>query len=212
MLFRSLLRDVRFGIRQLKKNLGFSIVAIITLSLGIGSNTAIFSNVNALLLHPFGLPQLDRVVAIWETVPKEDAISVKAAPANFRDWTLQSTSFKHLAAIEGWNANLTGDGIAERAEGYRVSPEFFPLLDVPASLGRTLGDVDFQHGTAPVVVLSQGYWRKNLGSDPAIVGKNLQLNGEKFTVVGVAGEGAGHGAGRAPADAAGGRGHGPQAP
>jgi len=186
----SLLRDVRFGIRQLKKNLGFSIVAIITLSLGIGSNTAIFSNVNALLLHPFGLPQLDRVVAIWETVPKEDAISVKAAPANFRDWTLQSTSFKHLAAIEGWNANLTGDGIAERAEGYRVSPEFFPLLDVPASLGRTLGDVDFQHGTAPVVVLSQGYWRKNLGSDPAIVGKNLQLNGEKFTVVGVAGEGA----------------------
>src|SRR5215472_3362382 len=186
----SLLRDVRFGIRQLKKSLGFSIVAIITLALGIGSNTAIFSNVNALLLHPFGLPHLDRVVAVWETAPKEDAISVKAAPANFRDWTLQSRSFEHLAAIEGWNANLTGDGIAERAEGYRVTPEFFPLLEVAASLGRNLGDVDFQHGTAPVVVLSQGFWRKSLGGDPAIVGKNLQLNGERFTVVGVAGEGA----------------------
>jgi len=187
---RGLLRDVRFGIRQLKKNLGFSIVAVVTLALGIGSNTAIFSNVNALLLHPFGLFHLDRVMAVWETVPKEDATSVRVAPANFRDWTSQSTSFKHLAAVEGWNANLTGVGIAERVEGYRVTPEFFPLLDVPPSLGRNLGDVDFQHGLSPVVLLSQGFWRKNLASDPAIVGKDLQLNGEKFTVIGVAGQGA----------------------
>ena len=187
---RGLLRDVRFGIRQLKKNLGFSFVAIITLALGIGSNTAIFSNVNALLLHPFGLPHLDRVMAVWETVPKEDATSVRVAPANFRDWTSQSTSFQYLAATEAWNTNLTGDGIAERVEGYRVTPQFFPLLDVPPTLGRNLGDVDFQHGPSPVVVLSQGFWRKTLGSDPAIVGRDLQLNGEKFTVIGVAGQGA----------------------
>ena len=186
----SLLRDIRFGIRQLRKNFGFSIVAIITLSLGIGSNTAIFSNVNALLLHPFGVPALDRVVAIWETIPKEDAKSVKVAPANFRDWTLQSRSFEHLAAVQGWDANLTGEGIADRAEGYRVTPEFFSLLDVPASLGRNLGEVDFQHGPAPVVVLGQGFWRKHLGGDTAIVGKSLLLNGQKFTVVGVAGDGA----------------------
>ena len=186
----SLWRDVRFGIRQLKKSLGFSIVAIITLALGIGSNTAIFSNVNALLLHPFGMPKLDRVMAVYETVPKEDAMSVKTAPANFRDWKQQNSSFEHLAAVEGWDANLTGEGIAERAEGYKVTPEFFPLLEVAPALGRNLGDVDYQHGPAPVVVLSQGFWRKNLGADPAIVGRSLQLNGEKFTVVGVAGQAA----------------------
>ena len=187
---RGLVRDVRFAVRQLNKSLGFSLVAIITLALGIGSNTAIFSNVNALLLHPFGMPKLDRVVAVWETVPKEHANSVRVAPANFRDWAQQSTSFKHLAAIESWNVNLTGDGLAERVEGYQVTADFFPLLDIPPSFGRNLGEVDFQYGTAPVVVLSQGFWRKNLGGDPGIVGKNLQLNGEKFTVIGVAGQGA----------------------
>ena len=119
-----LLRDTQFGLRQLRKSLGFSIVAVITLALGIGANTAIFSNVNALLLHPFGLPNLNRVVAVWETVPKQDANKVRVAPANFRDWTLQSASFEHLAAIQGWDANLTGQGIAERAEGYRVRPSF----------------------------------------------------------------------------------------
>ena len=183
-----ILRDLRFGIRQLYKGRGFTLVAVLTLGLGIGSNTAIFSNVNALLLHPFGFPELDRVVAVYETVPKENAMSVKAAPANFRDWTQQSMAFEHLAAVQSWDANLTGEGVAERAEGYRVTSEFFPLLSVPPTLGRNLGDVDFQHGPAPVVVLGQGFWRKNLASDPAIVGKNLQLNGQKFTVVGVAGQ------------------------
>ena len=183
-----LLRDVRFALRQLRNRLGFTVVAVITLALGIGANTAVFSNVNALLLHPFGIPELNRVVAVWETVAKENATSVKAAPANFRDWTVQNASFEHLAAVQGWDANLTGDGIAERAEGYRVSPEFFPLLSISPYLGRNLGEVDFQHGPSPVIVISQGFWRKNLGSDAAIVGKNLLLNGQKFTVVGVAGQ------------------------
>lgn len=185
-----LLRDTQFGLRQLRKSLGFSIVAVITLALGIGANTAIFSNVNALLLHPFGIPELNRVVAVWETIPKQDANSVRVAPANFRDWTLQSASFEHLAAIQGWDANLTGQGIAERAEGYRVTPEFFSLVDVAPSLGRNLGAVDFQHGPAPVIVISQGFWRKSLGSDPTVVGKSVLLNGQQFTVVGVAGSGA----------------------
>jgi putative ABC transport system permease protein len=184
------LRDTQFGLRQLRKSLGFSVVAMITLALGIGANTAIFSNVNALLLHPFGIPELNRVVAVWETIPKQDANSVRVAPANFRDWTLQSASFEHLAAVQGWDANLTGQGIAERAEGYRVTPEFFPLLDVPPSLGRNLGEVDFQHGPAPVIVISQGFWRKSLGSDATIIGKGVLLNGQQFTVVGVAGSGA----------------------
>jgi len=161
-------------------------IAIITLALGIGANTAIFSNVNALLLRPFDLPDLNRVVAIWETVPEENITQAKAAPANFRDWREQSHSFDQLAAVQGWDANLTGEGIAERAEGYRVSSDFFSLLGVAPLMGRNIGDEDFQQGAAPVVVLSQKFWRNHLGANAEIVGKNLLLNGEKFTVIGVA--------------------------
>lgn len=182
----SLLQDLRYAWRQLRKSPGFTSVAIITLALGIGANTAIFSNVNALLLRPFDLPDLNRIVAIWETVPKENILQARAAPANFRDWREQSHSFEELAAIQGWDANLTGEGVAERAEGYRVTSDFFSLLGVSSLLGRNIGEVDFQQGAAPVIVLSQRFWQKHVGSNPAIVGKNLLLNGEKFTVVGVA--------------------------
>ena len=182
-----LLQDFTYGLRMLHKNPGFTLLAVVTLALGIGANTAIFSNVNALVLRPFALPDLDRVVAIWETVPKEGATSVKAAPANFRDWTAQNASLEHLAAIQAWNANLTGEGIAERVEGYKVTPDFFPLLDLPPRLGRNIGPADFQYGTAPVVVISHGFWEKHLGGDATVVGRSLLLNGQKFTVVGVAG-------------------------
>ncbi len=187
-MLTGLMQDIRYALRQLRKSYGFTSIAVVTLALGIGSNTAVFSNVNALILRPFGLPSLDRVVAIWETVPKEDATSVKAAPANFRDWTEHSTSFQSLAAVHGWDANLTGEGVAERAEGYRVTPEFFSLLGVAPTLGRSLGRADFEHGAAPVVVISHGFWQRHLAGDAAIVGKSLQLNGEKFTVIGVAGQ------------------------
>jgi putative ABC transport system permease protein len=185
-MITGLAQDVRYAARQLRKNIGFTAVAVITLALGIGSNTAIFSNVNALLLRPFGMPDLDRVVAIWETAPKQDATREKAAPANFRDWSEQSKSFENLAAVHGWDANLTGVGLAERVEGYRVTPKFFSLLGVSSQLGRGLGDSDFQQGAAPVVVISYGFWQRHLASDAGIVGKTLVLNGEKFTVVGVA--------------------------
>ncbi len=186
-MFDGLIQDIRFALRQLRKSYGFTSIAVVTLALGIGSNTAVFSNVNALILRPFGLPHLDRVVAIWETIPKADSSSVKAAPANYRDWTEQSKSFEFLAAIHGWDANLTGAGVAERVEGYRVTPEFFPLLGVAPQLGRSLSASDFENGAAPVVVLSHGFWQRYLASDASIVGKSLQLNGEKFTVIGVAG-------------------------
>jgi putative ABC transport system permease protein len=182
------MQDVRYGIRQFKKSPGPCLIAVVTLALGIGANTSIFSNVNALLLRPFDFPDLDRVVAVWETV--HTATSVKAAPANFRDWEVQSTSFEHLAAIQSWDANLTGADVAERAEGYRVTPQFFPLLGLPPRIGRTLGPADFQHGAAPVVVISYGFWQRHLAADSEIVGKSLMLNGQAFTVVGVAGQGA----------------------
>lgn len=186
-MFSGLIQDVRYAIRQLKGSPGTTAVAVFTLALGIGANTSIFSNVNALLLRPFEFPNLDRVVAVWETV--QSATSIKASPADFRDWTQQSKSFEHLAAIQSWDANLTGAGVAERAEGYRVTPEFFPLLDVPTVLGRSIGASDLQQGAAPVVVVSYGFWQRHLAADANIVGRNLLLNGKSFTVVGVAGQG-----------------------
>ena len=182
-----LFQDFVYGIRMLRKNLGVTILAVVTLALGIGANTAVFSNVNALVLRPFAIPDLDRVVAVWETVPKQNVTTSAAAPANFRDWTEQSISFAHLAAIHGWDANLTAEGVAERVEGYRVTPDFFALLGVSPQIGRTIGAVDFQHGVSPVAVISQGFWQRHLGGDAGVVGKNLLLNGQKYTVVGVGG-------------------------
>lgn len=182
----NLRQNLLYALRQSRKNPGFTMIALITLALGIGANTAIFSNVNALLLRPFDLPDLNRVVAIWETVPKENITQAKAAPENFRDWREQTHSFDQLAAVQGWDANLTGEGIAERAEGYRVSSDFFSLLGVAPLMGRNIGEEDFQQGAAPVVILSQKFWRNHLGADANIVGKNLLLNGQKFTVIGVA--------------------------
>ncbi len=181
-----LFQDLIYGLRMMRKNPGFTALAVLTLALGIGANTAVFSNVNALLLRPFAFPDLDRVTVVYETVPKQNANNVKAAPANFLDWAEQSKTFDQLAAIRGWDANLTGEGVAERVEGYQVSPDFFALLGIAPQLGRQIGGVDFEHGVAPVVVLSHGFWQRHLGGDRSIVGRSLLLNGQKFSVIGVA--------------------------
>src|ERR1700726_3331734 len=110
---RGLFHDVRFGVRQLRKSPGFTAVAVITLALGIGANTTTFSTVNAMLLRPFPFPNLDRIVTVWETVPKQDDTHLSPAPANFRDWSEQSTQFEELAAVRGRDANLTGGNLAE---------------------------------------------------------------------------------------------------
>ncbi len=181
-----LFQDVIYGIRMMRKSPGITALAVITLALGIGANTAIFSNVNALLLRPFAFPDLDRVTVVYETVPKQGADDVKAAPANFRDWTEQNKTFAYLAAVHGWDANLTGQGVAERVEGYQVTADFFTLLGIAPQRGRQIGSADFEHGTAPVVVLSNGFWQRHLGGDPNIVGRSLLLNGRKFEVIGIA--------------------------
>ena len=181
-----LFQDILYGLRMMRKSPGFTALAVLTLALGIGANTAVFSNVNALLLRPFPFPDLDRVTVVYETVPKQDATNVKAAPANFLDWTEQSKTFEHLAAFHGWDANLTGEGVAERVEGYQVTSDFFTLLGIAPQLGRQIGSADFEHGAAPVVVLGHGFWQRHLGGDPNIVGRSLLLNGQKFSVIGVA--------------------------
>ena len=181
----TLIQDVRFGLRTLAKNPGLTAVAVMALALGIGANTVIFSNVNAMLLRPFALKELDRAVAVWETVPKQDASRISAAPANFRDWVEQSAAFELLAASHGWDVNLTGSGLSERVAGVQVTRDFFALLGIAPQLGRTFAAGDLEADRSSVVVLSSGFWQRHLGADPAIVGKNLLLNGAKFTVIGI---------------------------
>jgi putative ABC transport system permease protein len=170
---------------MLAKDPGFTAVAVIALALGIGANTAVFSIVNAMLLHPFAFKHLDRIVAVRETVPKQNENHIKAAPANFRDWREQSRGFDMLAAGHGWDVNLTGAGVAERVEGYQVTADFFPLLGMPPQFGRAITAGDFQPGHTTVVVLSYGFWQRHLGADRGIVGKSLHLNGQEFTVTGI---------------------------
>jgi putative ABC transport system permease protein len=181
----TLLQDVRFGLRMLAKNPGVAAVAIVTLALGIGANTVVFSSVNAMLLHPFAFKDLSRAVFVSETVPKQNNEGLRAAPANFRDWQQQSQSFDHLAALHGWDVNLTSGDVAERVEGFQVTSQFFPLIGIAPELGRTIAAGDFHPGRDTVVVLSHGFWQRHLGADPAIIGKTLQLNKQSFTVVGI---------------------------
>jgi len=181
----AIIQDLKYGLRMLAKDPGFTAVAVIALALGIGANTSMFSGVNAMLLHPLAFKHLDRIVTVWETVPKQNENHIKAAPANFRDWKEQSKGFDMLAAGHGWDVNLTGAGVAERVEGYQVTAGFFPLLGMPAQFGRAITAGDFEAGHTSVVVLSYGFWQRHLGADLGIVGKSLHLNGQEFTVVGI---------------------------
>ncbi len=181
-----LLQDVRYGLRMLWRRPGFTAVAVITLALGIGASTTTFSTVNAMLQRPFPFPNLNRIVTVWETAPKQDDNHLSPAPANFRDWTEQSTQIDQLSAVRGWDANLTRGDVAEHVEGSQVTANFFSLLGMGPQLGRYIGSTDFQGGVAPVVVISYGFWQQHLGADPGIVGRQLLLNGQKFTVVGIA--------------------------
>ncbi|HEX6908026.1 MAG TPA: ABC transporter permease [Terriglobales bacterium] len=181
----TLVQDIRYGLRVLRKSPGFTAVAVLTLALGIGANTVTFSSINGMLLRPFLFPQLDRVMSIWETAPQQNIERASAAAANFRDWQEQSHSFQNLAALHGWNANMTGSGTPERVEGYQVTADFFRLLGMPSELGRALAAEDFKPGHLPVVVLSHGFWEQRLGANRALVGKTLEFDGQARTVVGI---------------------------
>ena len=181
----TLIQDLRYGARMLKRSPGFTVVAIVALALGIGANTSMYSIINAMLLRPFPFQDLDRAVSLWETVPKQGEQHLPLSPANFRDWHDQAKGFDVIAAVRGWNVNLTGKNLAERLEGFEVTADFFPMLGIAAQLGRTVAADNFGTGRSNVVVLSHGFWQRHLGADPSIIGKKVSLSGEAYTVIGV---------------------------
>jgi putative ABC transport system permease protein len=182
---QTLHKDLGYSLRVLRRSPGFAAAAVLSLALGIGTNTAIFSVADAFLLKP--LPYMDArdLTVITEMAPKQDDFSNNVAPANFLDWQNQSTSFQAMAASEWMDMNLTGAGEPDRVQGFLVSANFFRALGVDPALGRGfLADED-QSGRDNVAILSHGLWERRFGSDPGMVGKDVELDGKKYAVVGI---------------------------
>ena len=177
--------DLRFAFRQLLKSPAFTLVAVLTLALGIAASTAIFSVVDAVLLLPLPYPHSEQIVTVSQTVRSTGVSTEDASPANFIDWQTQNSVFSAMACARGWQANLSGGEQPERVRATMVSAQFFSLFGAQPILGRTLGPNDAKPGDSHVVVLGHGLWLRRFGGDRSILGRDLLLDGEKFTVVGI---------------------------
>jgi predicted permease len=175
-------QDLRYGLRQLLRSPAFTIAAALTIALGVGANTAIFSVVNAVLLRPLPYPSPDRLVSIRETTERGENV---VSPPNFEDFRAQRVLFEAAAATYNNSVALTGEGAAEQLLGAAATEDFFRVLATPPLLGRGFLPEDARTGAAPVVVLREDLWRRRFGADPEIVGRVLQLDGVGRTVVGV---------------------------
>ncbi len=181
----SLFKDIRFGVRSLLKRPGFTAIAIITLALGIGANTAIFSVVNALLLRPLPFKEPARLVQVWEANYKRGRNTMDVSYPNFADWRDQNQVFEQIAAYSDETFNLTDTGEPERIQGEIVSPSLFPLLGIRPVLGRVLLPEEDYPNKVFSVMMSERLWRRRFNSDPQIIGRTIKLDSESFTVVGV---------------------------
>jgi predicted permease len=175
--------DLRYAARLLRKSPGFVATAVLTLALGIGANTTLFSVVNGVLLNPLPYPHSEQLAAVYEKRPGFEQGPV--IYLNFLDWQRDTQTFSSMAIYRNQNYNVTGSAEAERLAGYMISAGFFPTLGVQPVLGRTFRSDDDQVGAAPVVILGGGLWRRKFGSSPEVIGKLLTLNGTAYLVVGV---------------------------
>ncbi|HLJ51423.1 MAG TPA: ABC transporter permease [Bryobacteraceae bacterium] len=180
----TLTQDIRYGVRMLGKNPGFTSIAVIAMALGIGANTAIFSVVNGVLLQPLPYAQPDRLFRLGETSP--DFTSMSVAYPNFRDWKDQSQSFSSLAAVRWEEYDVTGGSQPEHVSAKMVTTNFFRTFGINPTLGRNFDAHTDRLGAAPVVMISGGLWARRYGSNPSVIGTQIILNGGSYTIVGVA--------------------------
>lgn len=181
----SVFQDMRYGIRLLKRSPGFCAVVILTLGLGIGANTAIFSVVDGVLLRPLPYPQPDRLVRLWESNPEKGNSRNVVNPLNFLDWRDRNHSFTHVAAIESGNVALAGAGNPIAVPAMQISPDFFSLIGAPAYLGRTFVPEDGKPGAANSVVISYGLWKTRFAGNRSVLGKTITIKDETNIIVGV---------------------------
>jgi putative ABC transport system permease protein len=185
---RNLIADFRFGLRILLRNPGFALAAIVVLGLGIGANTAIFSIVNAVLLRPLPYQDASRIMQVWHVPPAKSFPGMSlfsVSPANYLDWQSQNRSFEQMAAYGFDSFNVGGGERPEAIRSAAVAPEFFSVLRVQPVLGRTFSVEEDRPGHGHVVILGHTVWRDHFAADPGIVGRNVLLDGQAYTVVGV---------------------------
>src|SRR6266404_315544 len=180
---QTLLQDIRYAIRTLAKNPGFTVVAVLTLALGIGANTALFSVVNGVLLNPLPIPAPNELSTLYSNRVHLERASISYP--NFLDWQRENHTFVPMAAFRPDVFNPTGTGEAEHIRGEMVSAEFFSTLGVKPEIGRSFTSEEDRPGGAPVALISAGLWKRKFGSVPDIVGKRIELNGTGYTIIGV---------------------------
>jgi putative ABC transport system permease protein len=180
---QTLLQDLRYAVRQLRKSPGFTVAAVVTLSIGIGANTAIFSSMDAVVLRPLAVPQLDRVMTVAEQ--RERGSYEQVALANYEDWARQSRSFEDLAVRRRADMSLTGVGDAAHIQAAITSANFFTVLRAKPALGRVFGENECAPGRDAVAVLNYGFWQRRFGADPEVLGRKIQLDQREYTIVGV---------------------------
>jgi putative ABC transport system permease protein len=183
----SILKDLKYTIRSLLKHPGFTVVAVITLALGIGANTAIFSLVNAVLIRPLPFPNADRLVMVWEDMSSISSPGnySESAPGTYADWKAQQSVFEDMAVLNWRPLNLTGDGEPEKIASYGVTANFCSLIGIQPAIGRNFTTEEDRPGGAKVGILSHELWQRRYGGDRGILGRDILLNGEKYSVVGV---------------------------
>src|SRR5277367_4691340 len=181
----TLLQDVRYGLRMLIKKPGFTIVAVLTLALGVGANTAIFSIVNAVLLRPLPYPDPDRLVRIFFNEPGVGLRDVEFSKPELDDLQTRAGVFEDVSPIFEGSENLTGTKQPERVEGVNTSFSYFSMLGVIPQIGRLYGPQDFAPGLAPEAVISDGLWRRQYGADPHVLGRSILIDNDPLTIIGV---------------------------
>jgi putative ABC transport system permease protein len=185
-MLETMLQDLRYAMRTLRKNPGFTLVAVLTLALGIGANTAIFSMVNALLLHPYNFPDLDRLVRVWENRGIDEGADARfIAPQDAADLQSGAPVFDALATYKCGDFNLSAEGNVQPVLGCHVSANFFDVLGVAPAFGRAFTASEESPGADQVAVVSHGFWQRRFAGDAGLLGKTIQMNGKKYIVVGI---------------------------
>ncbi|HYH86284.1 MAG TPA: ABC transporter permease [Pyrinomonadaceae bacterium] len=182
---RTLLQDVRYGLRVLLKRPGFTLVAVVTLALGIGANTAIFSLVSAVLVQPLKYKDADSLVMVWSSAPAAGIPRDDPSIGDYADWKAQNNVFEDMAAVASRTYDLTGEGEPEKLYGFGTTANFFALLGATPELGRAFTPEDDRPGANKVVIIGHNLWQNRFGAERTVVGRDILLDGEKYTVVGV---------------------------
>jgi putative ABC transport system permease protein len=183
---RTLIAEFRFALRTLRRQPLVAAAVITTIALGLGANAAAFSMLNALVFQPFSFPNLDRLAIIAEYSPQAPFSNPRASPANFLDWQRQADRFDHMAAFAWSDVNMTGGQEAERVHGFQVSGSFFEMIGTQPAMGRLIAPEDDVLGSHRVMVLSDALWKRSFGARADVVGLPVRVDGEPYTVVGVA--------------------------